>query len=80
MLGNLLLKYVYFFQGDVANARLELHRALAMCGKSVQAGGQGHAKFSALAAAVLRQILQRLPLGAFLTRRAGDILSDRLVL
>ncbi|KAL0839552.1 hypothetical protein ABMA28_016246 [Loxostege sticticalis] len=61
---------------DVTNAQLELHRSLAVCGKSVQAGGQGHAKYSALMAAVLRQILQRLPFGGFLTRRAGDLWTD----
>ncbi|KAJ0179324.1 hypothetical protein K1T71_005036 [Dendrolimus kikuchii] len=63
-------------KGDQTNARLELHRSLAVCGKSVQAGGPGHAKYSALAAALLRQILQRLPFGQFLARRAGDIWTD----
>ncbi|KAL0883896.1 hypothetical protein ABMA27_015966 [Loxostege sticticalis] len=66
----------YLKKDDVTNAQLELHRSLAVCGKSVQAGGQGHAKFSALMAAVLRQILQRLPFGGFLTRRAGDLWTD----
>ncbi|XP_053599757.1 sterol regulatory element-binding protein 1 [Plodia interpunctella] len=61
---------------DITNAQLELHRALAVCGKSVQAGSQGHAKYSALIAAILRQILQRLPLGGFLARKAGDLWSD----
>ncbi|KAJ2950656.1 hypothetical protein O0L34_g8913 [Tuta absoluta] len=63
-------------KGDLQNARLELHRSLAVCGKSVQAGGQGHAKYSALAAAVLRQVLQRLPFGGYLARRAGDLWRD----
>ncbi|XP_049865577.1 sterol regulatory element-binding protein 1 [Pectinophora gossypiella] len=63
-------------KGDLQNASLELHRSLAACGKSVQAGGPGHAKYSALAAAVLRQVLQRLPFGGFLARRAGDLLGD----
>ncbi|XP_045492625.1 sterol regulatory element-binding protein 1 isoform X1 [Colias croceus] len=63
-------------KGDLTNARLELHQSLAACGKSVQSGEQGKAKFSALAAAILRQILQRLPLGGFLARRAGDLFSD----
>ncbi|KAJ8726980.1 hypothetical protein PYW08_015377 [Mythimna loreyi] len=63
-------------KGDITNARLELHRCLAVSGKSVQAGGQGHAKYSALIAAVLRQLLQRLPFGSFLARRAGDLWSD----
>ncbi|XP_063892625.1 sterol regulatory element-binding protein 1 [Helicoverpa armigera] len=63
-------------KGDLENARLELHRSLAVSGNSVQAGGQGHAKYSALIAAVLRQMLQRLPFGAFLARRAGDLWSD----
>ncbi|KAM3967924.1 LOW QUALITY PROTEIN: sterol regulatory element binding protein [Aphomia sociella] len=63
-------------KGDLENAKLELHRSLAVCGKSVQAGGQGHVKYSALLAAILRQILQRLPFGGFLARRAGDLWSD----
>ncbi|XP_022829698.1 sterol regulatory element-binding protein 1 isoform X2 [Spodoptera litura] len=63
-------------KGDLENARLELHRSLAVCGKSVQSGGQGQAKYSALTAAVLRQLLQRLPFGSFLARRAGDLWSD----
>ncbi|XP_026326535.1 sterol regulatory element-binding protein 1 isoform X2 [Hyposmocoma kahamanoa] len=66
----------YLKKGDLTNARLELHRSLAVCGKSVQAGGQGNAKFAALAAAVLRQVLQRLPFGGFLARRAGDLWGD----
>ncbi|XP_026747103.1 sterol regulatory element-binding protein 1 [Trichoplusia ni] len=66
----------YLKKDDLDNARLELHRSLAVCGKSVQAGGQGHAKYSAVAAAVLRQMLQRLPFGSFLARRAGDLWSD----
>ncbi|XP_063823417.1 sterol regulatory element-binding protein 1 isoform X2 [Ostrinia nubilalis] len=66
----------YLKKGDVTNAQLELHRSLAVCGKSVQAGGQGHAKYSALVSAVLRQILQRLPFGGYLTRRAGDLWCD----
>lgn len=45
----------------------------------MQAGGQGNAKFAALAAAVLRQVLQRLPFGGFLARRAGDLWGDRYV-
>ncbi|KOB67311.1 putative sterol regulatory element-binding protein 1 [Operophtera brumata] len=64
-------------KGDLTNAKLELHRSLGACGRSVQAGGQGHAKFSALVSAVLRQILQRLPFGRFLSRRAGDLWRDR---
>ncbi|KAI5632764.1 helix-loop-helix DNA-binding domain-containing protein [Phthorimaea operculella] len=67
-------------KGDLQNARLELHRSLAVCGKSVQAGGQGHAKYSALAAAVLRQVLQRLPFGGYLARRAGDLWRDSFYL
>ncbi|RVE45714.1 hypothetical protein evm_009622 [Chilo suppressalis] len=63
-------------KGDVTNAQLELHRSLAVCGKSVQEGGQGQAKFTALTAAVLRQLLQRMPLGGYLARRAGDLWSD----
>ncbi|CAB3224915.1 unnamed protein product [Arctia plantaginis] len=63
-------------KGDLTNARLELHRSLAICGKSVQGGYEGRAKYPALIAAVLRQILQRLPFGAFLARRAGDLWSD----
>ncbi|XP_047545572.1 sterol regulatory element-binding protein 1 isoform X2 [Vanessa atalanta] len=67
----------YMKKKDLTNARLELHRALSSCGKSVQAsGGQGHAKYSALASAALRQVLQRLPFGGFLARRAGDIWGD----
>lgn len=66
----------YLKKEDLTNARLELHRCLAVCGKSVQAGGPGHAKYSALIAAFLRQILQRLPFGQFLARRAGDVWSD----
>ncbi|KAL4708776.1 hypothetical protein ACJJTC_011740 [Scirpophaga incertulas] len=64
------------FQDNISNARLELHRALAVCGKSVQAGGRGHAKFFTLAAAILRQVLQRLPFVGWLSRRAGDLWSD----
>ncbi|XP_075972874.1 sterol regulatory element binding protein [Anticarsia gemmatalis] len=63
-------------KGDLTNARLELHRSLAICGKSVQGGVEGRAKYPALIAAVLRQFLQRLPFGAFLARRAGDLWSD----
>ncbi|CAG9791963.1 unnamed protein product [Diatraea saccharalis] len=63
-------------KGDISNAQLELQRSLAVCGKSVQAGGRGQAEFTALAAAVLRQVLQRLPLGGYLARRAGDLWSD----
>ncbi|XP_034825485.1 sterol regulatory element-binding protein 1 [Maniola hyperantus] len=66
----------YLKKDDLANARLELHRALAACGKSVQAGGQSHVKYSALISAMLRQILQRLPFGGFLAKRAGDLWSD----
>ncbi|CAK1578345.1 unnamed protein product [Parnassius mnemosyne] len=66
----------YLKKGDLTNARLELHRSLSVCGKSVQAGGAGRAKYSALAAAVLRQILQRLPFGGYLARRAGDLWTD----
>ncbi|CAG4964691.1 unnamed protein product [Parnassius apollo] len=66
----------YLKKGDLTNARLEFHRSLAVCGKSVQAGGAGHAKYSALAATVLRQILQRLPFGGYLARRAGDLWKD----
>lgn len=63
-------------KGDLTNARLELHRSLAVCGRSVQSGVEGRAKYPALIAAVLRQILQRLPFGSFLARRAGDLWSD----
>ncbi|XP_068627585.1 sterol regulatory element-binding protein 1 [Battus philenor] len=66
----------YLKKGDITNARLEFHQSLAVCGKSVQAGGSGHAKYSALIAAILRQILQRLPFGGYLARRAGDLWSD----
>ncbi|XP_052737960.1 sterol regulatory element-binding protein 1 [Bicyclus anynana] len=66
----------YLKKDDLPNARLELHRALAACGKSVQAGGPGHVKYSALIAAVLRQVLQQLPFGGFLAKRAGDVWSD----
>lgn len=67
----------YLKKKDLTNARLELHQALSVCGKSVQSsGGQGHAKYSALAAGVLRQVLQRTPFGGFLARRAGDLWSD----
>ncbi|XP_013185690.2 sterol regulatory element-binding protein 2 [Amyelois transitella] len=61
---------------DTTNAQLEFHRALAVCGKSVQARSQGRAKYTALISAILRQILQRLPFGGFLARRAGDLWSD----
>lgn len=63
-------------KGDLNNTRLELHRALEACGRSVQAGGPGQAKYTALTAAVLRQLLQRLPFGGFLARRAGDLWRD----
>ncbi|XP_013175272.1 PREDICTED: sterol regulatory element-binding protein 1 [Papilio xuthus] len=66
----------YLKKGDLSNGRLELHRALSVCGKSVQAGGAGRAGLSALAAAALRQMLQRLPFGGFLARRAGDLWTD----
>ncbi|XP_039745812.1 sterol regulatory element-binding protein 1 isoform X1 [Pararge aegeria] len=66
----------YLKKDDLTNARLELHRALAACGKSVQSGGQSHVKYSALIAAVLRQVLQQLPFGRFLAKRAGDVWSD----
>ncbi|XP_032511761.2 sterol regulatory element-binding protein 1 [Danaus plexippus] len=61
-------------KNDLENARSELNRALSVCGRSVQAGGWG--RYSALTAAVMRQILQRLPLGGFLARRAGDLWGD----
>lgn len=61
----------------MANARLEYHRSLAVCGKSVQAGGPGRAKYSAIMSAILRQFLQRMPFGGYLARRAGDFWSDR---
>ncbi|CAH2063297.1 unnamed protein product, partial [Iphiclides podalirius] len=61
----------YLKKSDLTNASLEFHRALAVCGKSVQSG-----KYSALIAAVLRQMLQRLPFGSCLARRAGDLWSD----
>ncbi|XP_059060154.1 sterol regulatory element-binding protein 1 [Achroia grisella] len=63
-------------KGNLDNAKLEYHRSLAVCGKSVQSGGQGHVKYSALLAAILRQFLQRLPFGGYLARRAGDLWSD----
>ncbi|CAG9563153.1 unnamed protein product [Danaus chrysippus] len=61
-------------KNDLENARSELNRALSVCGRSVQGGGWG--RYSALTAAVMRQILQRLPLGGFLARRAGDLWGD----
>ncbi|XP_072941541.1 uncharacterized protein SREBP [Epargyreus clarus] len=63
-------------KNDLENARVELHNALAVSGKSVQAGSSGHVKYSALASTVLRQILQRMPFGGFLARRAGDLWGD----
>ncbi|XP_061706431.1 LOW QUALITY PROTEIN: sterol regulatory element-binding protein 1 [Cydia pomonella] len=66
----------FIMKNDLANARLELHRALASCGRSVQAGGRGRASYPALAAAVLRQLLQRLPGAGLLARRAGDLWQD----
>ncbi|CAK1551782.1 unnamed protein product [Leptosia nina] len=66
----------YLKKGDLNNARVELHRCLAACNKSVQSAEQGRAKWSAIAATLLRQLMQRLPLGGFLARRAGDLFSD----
>ncbi|KAG6463290.1 hypothetical protein O3G_MSEX013788 [Manduca sexta] len=66
----------YLKKGDLMNARVELHRSLATCGKSVQGSNPGQAKYSALISAILRQMLQRLPFGSFLARRAGDFWSD----
>ncbi|VVC92076.1 unnamed protein product [Leptidea sinapis] len=66
----------YLKKGDLTNARLELHRSLAVCGKSIQSGERGHVKYTALVAAALRQVMQRLPLGGFLARRAGDLFND----
>ncbi|XP_026765140.2 sterol regulatory element-binding protein 1 isoform X2 [Galleria mellonella] len=63
-------------KGNLENAKLELHHSLAVCGKSVQTDGQGHTKYTALLAAILRQVLQRLPFGRYLVQRAGDIWSD----
>ncbi|XP_048481030.1 sterol regulatory element-binding protein 1 [Plutella xylostella] len=62
-------------RNDPANARLEYHRALAACGAGVR-GGRGRRAGPALAAAGLRQALQRTPPGAALARRAGDLWAD----
>ncbi|CAH4033444.1 unnamed protein product [Pieris brassicae] len=66
----------YLKKGELANARTELHRCLEVCNKGVQSCERGRAKYTSLAAAVLRQMMQAMPFGGFLARRAGDLFND----
>lgn len=63
----------YLKKGDVAKGRAELRRALQACGRGARVGA---GRFSSLVVAGFRHTLQRLPLGRFLSRRAGDLWSD----